>query len=62
MPPVGVYSETTLCRGRHGVLPDLWWGPSAANNNDTFPASLPAQFVEVGNVIVQSDGTVWQMS
>lgn len=62
IPPIGVASETTGARGRHGELVDIWWGSTIISDGAHYPDTLPRQFVQVGHLILPWDQTAGQMS
>ncbi len=57
MSPVGIYSETTAARGRHGYLADLWFGGSYGHTGETYPNDTTRTFCTFGNMIHSWNGT-----
>ena len=54
--PMGLYSPTTGARGRHGVIPDLYYvGPGAANGL-TLPLTGGKAFAVLGDIAVPWNG------
>lgn len=51
MTPATIVSSYSGYRGRHGVMNDLWFGPTQLNEGDMFPADNSKQFVMIGDVI-----------
>ena len=54
---IGVASGTGGCRGVHGRLPDLWWGPAAVRVGGTYPNDVSRQFASFYNIVVPWNGT-----
>lgn len=52
---IGLVSNTSGKRGRHGGVFDAWFVPAAAFSGDSYP-SAGAQLVVVGNIAVPWDG------
>jgi len=61
MATIGLASETSGVRGRHGELFDMWFGSTTRANADNYPDTLPRQFVQVGDIILPWDGTAGTM-
>jgi len=57
MAPIGLASETTGVRGRHGELADMWWGSRTVGDNAHYPDTLPRQFVQIADLILPWDQT-----
>lgn len=55
--PVGLFSPTSLNRGRKGQLFDLWWGTTIAANGDNYPSDGSKQFVQFGHLIFPWNGS-----
>lgn len=50
--PTGLYSNTASNKGRHGSLFDLWYGITATNEGDQYPATgTTKQFSQIGDLI-----------
>ncbi len=51
--PVGIASQTSPGRGRHGTIFDLWYGSSGVATGDDYPdTGTLHQFIQLGNLIV----------
>ena len=61
MAPIGLASETSFVRGRHGELTDVWWGTTILATGSYYPETLPRQFVQLGDIIVPWDQTAGKM-
>lgn len=55
--PIAVFSETIGCRGRHGLLYDMWWGSAQAGQGDTYPGDGSNQFAQFGCFVFPWDGS-----
>jgi hypothetical protein len=55
--PIGLASETTGARGRHGTLYDIWWGTSNQADGTTYPASGAKTLVQFGHIVLPWNGT-----
>lgn len=54
--PIGLASDTTSNKGRHGMLNDLWWAPLSVTDADTFPNDAnDRQFVKMGGLLLPWD-------
>jgi hypothetical protein len=58
--PIGLASETSLHRGRHGTIFDLYFGLAAAQDADTYPADASKAMVQMGDFIFHWNGTTLQ--
>jgi len=59
MMPIALASVTAAHRGaRKGAIYDLWWGPTALVNGDTFPDDASKQFVIFDDMIFPWNGSV----
>jgi hypothetical protein len=60
--PIGVVSETTGCKGRHGEIFDLWWGVGnnihVGNSDGTYPNDSTRKFWQCGSLIFPWTGLV----
>jgi hypothetical protein len=56
MMPIGIHSETSGNRGRHGDMYDLWWGLQNVADLETYGASR--LFVQFSDLIFPWDGSV----
>jgi hypothetical protein len=57
MAGMGLASETSGLRGRHGELFDIWWGSTIQASGYHYPDTLPRQFVQIRNIILPWDQT-----
>jgi hypothetical protein len=60
--PVGLYSDTLQCRGRHGRIPDIWYGAggaagAGAGDGDTYPVDGSNKFCNIGAFVLPWDTT-----
>jgi len=55
--PVGLVSETSGARGRHGELFDFWFGPEVQPSGATYPDNLTRQFVHIPDLILPWNGS-----
>jgi len=61
MSPIGLASETSGVRGRHGGLYDIWFGSTTRASADNYPSTLPRQFVQVGDIVLPWDNAAGTM-
>lgn len=61
MMPVGLVSEISGARGRHGELYDFWFGSSNQITGATYPNDLTRQFVHFSDIILPWDGSAPQV-
>lgn len=59
--PIGLWHDTTVGqRGRHGIIPDLYYTGAGSAMGDTFPADGTKQWVQMGATeVVPNDGSTW---
>jgi hypothetical protein len=56
---ISLLSNDAGIRGRHGELPDVWFGDVTLADGDTYPAVAPLkQFVQVGDIVLPWDRSV----
>jgi hypothetical protein len=61
--PVGLWHETTVGqRGRHGIIPDMYFTVTGPVMGDTYPAAGSKLWQQMGQMIVPSDGSTWLIS
>lgn len=58
--PIGLASETSLHRGRHGMIFDLFFGLVAAQDADSYPSDASKQMVQMGDFVHFWNGTTLQ--
>lgn len=57
--PIGLHSDTALCAGRHGALPDIWWGVQNLADGTSYPAAgTLRQFAQFGDLVLPWNQTV----
>lgn len=59
--PIGIASETTGVKGRHGELYDIWWGPGGTATGipcGTFPNDSTRKYWSPDTIILPWDGLV----
>jgi hypothetical protein len=56
--PIGVVSNTSPYRGRHGDLSDLWFGVSNMPIGTTYPSDGSAQFAQHGCFVTPWNGSL----
>ena len=54
--PIGICCNTVPVRGRHGVMPDMWYASSGTIQGETYPADGSAGFVNVGPFVFPWNG------
>ena len=54
--PIGICCNTTTVRGRHGIMPDMWYASTGTVQGDTYPADGSANFVNVGPFVFPWNG------
>lgn len=55
--PIGIWSPTATMRGRHGRIPDLWFGSASANDGDTMPGDGSRAFAQFNDLIFPWNGS-----
>lgn len=56
--PVGMASETAGGRGRHGSIPDLFWGSTAVGSGSTYPNDAARLMMQFGHNLTPWDASV----
>lgn len=59
--PAGFASNSVAGMGRHGVLPDMWYGSAGLNTGDTLENNLSAptrQFVQFSHIVLPWNGSI----
>lgn len=56
MLPMGICCNTTGVRGRHGIMPDMWYKSTGTAEGDTYPSDGSASFLNVGPFIFPWNG------
>lgn len=56
--PIGLYSDTSGVRGRHGQVFDLWWGSTAITQYaGSYPEGTARQLIHFGNMVNPWNGS-----